>query len=122
MPKIITDENMVVELVKGGVFYMARGTEPCKCHIVEMIECDMVVFKWYSKHKQRWVYEVKNSFMVNSMHDLYLGRKEHRDLQAKSMALTQFIIAPKFNELPEVEQADLKKTTNAHDRLPKGLS
>lgn len=60
----------VADLVKGGVFYKVINSRPQKCHIVELIERDMIVFKWYSKYKQRWIYEVDSSYMIHRMHNL----------------------------------------------------
>lgn len=61
-------------LGKGDVFYLDRGfINPSKCHVVEVVELGMIVFKWHSKHKQRWVYEVIDPFIL----DLHLNAKAH---------------------------------------------
>lgn len=61
-----------INFKKGGTFYWPQGENNYKCHIVEMIECNMVVFKWYGKHKQWWHYEVEDADHIQRMHDVAL--------------------------------------------------
>ncbi len=61
-----------INFKRGGTFYF----KSCKCHIVEMIECNMVVFKWYRKGKQRWQYGVEHRPHIEVMHRLELDLKQ----------------------------------------------
>lgn len=62
-----------IQFKKGRVFYF-KGN---KCHILEMIECDMVVFKWYSKSKRRWNYKVEGVKHIKEMHKIHLEHHSH---------------------------------------------
>lgn len=62
---------MKINFIKGGIFYFKDH----KCHIVEMIECNMVVFKWYGKHKRWWHYQVEDADHIERMHKISLERK-----------------------------------------------
>lgn len=66
-------KNKELTIKKGGVFYMYISSAPYKCHIVEIVENNMVVFKYYSKHAHKWVYDVKSEPMVNLYHSDYLN-------------------------------------------------
>jgi len=51
-----------MELKVGDTFKYLKGPgKPYKIHIVAFIENDMVVTKWYGRHKQWWHYEINPS-------------------------------------------------------------
>jgi len=50
----------------GDIFYILKGPgKPYKAHIVAIVENDMVVFKWYGRHKQWWHYEVLHEEQID---------------------------------------------------------
>jgi hypothetical protein len=68
-------EELLIDFSKGGTFYMPVGPVAYKCHILEVIECNMVVFKWFGTHKPWWHYEVKDAGYIEAMHKIYLERE-----------------------------------------------
>ena len=76
-PVVSATSKPLIDFSKGGIFYWPDGTRSHKCHIVEMIECNMVVFKWYGKYKQWWHYQVEDADHIERMHKIALERKAH---------------------------------------------
>ena len=45
----------------GDTFKILAGTpKPYKAHVVAIVDEDMVVYKWYGRHKQWWHYKVEH--------------------------------------------------------------
>ncbi len=54
---------MNIEDIKPGVKIKLRnGMEKKLLHIITIVEDDYVVFKWWARYKQRWIYEVEFSY------------------------------------------------------------
>ena len=55
---------MLADTLKTGTIYhlyWGRGNINNKTiHTVGIVDSDMVVYKWWGKHKQRWFYVVKS--------------------------------------------------------------
>jgi hypothetical protein len=51
---------MTFEKGKSYTLYISSLGENRKCHIVELIENDMIVYKWFGKHKRWWHYFVES--------------------------------------------------------------
>ncbi|MCO4819798.1 MAG: hypothetical protein KC517_09250 [Bacteroidetes bacterium] len=45
----------------GSTFYIRVGANKYKIHIVAVVDCDMVVYKYFGKHKQWWHYEIEHN-------------------------------------------------------------
>jgi hypothetical protein len=49
------------EFKEGETYYVFIGVgKPYKIHIVAVVDEDMVVYKYYGRHKQRWHYAVRH--------------------------------------------------------------
>lgn len=45
----------------GSIFYINKGMptdKPYKCHVLAIVDEDMIVYKWFGRRKQWWHYEV----------------------------------------------------------------
>jgi hypothetical protein len=69
----IADINM--EFKKGDTFRMPKGKSTQKCHVVEIIECNMVVYKYYGKNQQWWHYKVDHADHLKRMNEIALEIK-----------------------------------------------
>ncbi len=50
-----------MDFKKGDVFYTRVGPgKPYKAHVVAIVDGNMVVYKYYGRHKQWWHYEVEH--------------------------------------------------------------
>lgn len=58
---------------KAYTIYISSVGENRKCHIVELIENDMIVYKYFGKHKQWWHYFVQSRSELE--HYFELGKK-----------------------------------------------
>jgi hypothetical protein len=60
----MNEKIFVTDFKPGQTFRVAFHIQArYKIHIVAIVE-NMVVFKYYGKHKQRWHYEIKTPFSV----------------------------------------------------------
>ena len=68
----------------GDTFHVLRGAPriPYKIHILAIIQ-DMVVFRWYGKHKQWWHYEIEDQYFLESQiehcEEMKTKRKENKN-------------------------------------------
>jgi hypothetical protein len=53
-------EFKVGETYRVGI----TGIKPYKIHICAIVDDNMVVFKWYGRHKQKWHYHIEEKEMV----------------------------------------------------------
>ena len=52
----------------GDTFYVKAGTgKPYKAHVVAVVDEDMVVYRWYGRHKQWWHYKVESEDAIQAM-------------------------------------------------------
>lgn len=52
---------------KDDTFHAVIGVEVRKCHYLATVDDDHHVFKWYSKFKQRWVYQVESELTIEML-------------------------------------------------------
>ena len=46
---------------KGETYHILQGPgEPYKIHVLEIVDGQYVVYKWYGRHKQWWHYNVEH--------------------------------------------------------------
>ncbi len=46
----------------GDTYQINRGPgKPYKIYVLAIIDGDMVVYKWYGRHKQWWHYEIEDA-------------------------------------------------------------
>ncbi len=53
----------MIKFKKGDTYqilYMMGPGKPYKIHILEIVDGDYIVFKWYGRHKQWWHYDIKH--------------------------------------------------------------
>ena len=52
---------------KYRLFYSAKNINNCIMHILSIVDNDFIVFKVWSKNKNRWIYKVENEnyFFIN---------------------------------------------------------
>jgi hypothetical protein len=55
-----------------------------KIHIVELIENDMIVYKFFGKHKRWWHYRVESQQRIKFYHEQGIKEKEHETTDRKS--------------------------------------
>jgi hypothetical protein len=58
--------NNINNLKKGICFY--KKNQDLKYHIVDIIKdksTELVIYKWYGKHKQWWHYEISELWEIN---------------------------------------------------------
>lgn len=69
---------MYMLMFDGQVFHahLSANGRIYKIHIVKHIENDMIVFKWYGKHKQWWHYQVETRKSVEYMIERAFELKE----------------------------------------------
>jgi hypothetical protein len=68
---------VVVGEIKPGKSYRVcfnHTIHSLKMHIVAIVENQMVVYKWYGKHKQYWRYNVEHIDMIK----FYIKRYERK--------------------------------------------
>jgi len=57
----------MMNFIKGNTYYILRSTgKPYKIHILAIVDSNMVVFKWYGRHKQWWHYEIQHANILES--------------------------------------------------------
>lgn len=50
----------------GDTFHLLKGPLPAyKCHIVGIVDENMIVYKWYGRHKQWWHYSVEAAWLLD---------------------------------------------------------
>lgn len=55
-----TKELEMMEFVVGSQHCaLVSGIEPYKIHILGIVDCEQIVFKWYGRHKQWWHYQIE---------------------------------------------------------------
>lgn len=47
-----------------------------RIHIVELIENDMIVYKYFGKHKQWWHYKINSSLELNEYYERMLNLRK----------------------------------------------
>lgn len=68
---------------KGDVFRIVqagRGWKEYKCHVLEIIDNEYVVYKWYGKYRQYWHYEIEHYTFVESKIKLHKRMKNENRL------------------------------------------
>lgn len=65
---------MTFEKNKSYHIYMFDTCRNQKIHIVELIENDMIVYKFFGKHKQWWHYKVESKRQIEFYFEM--GKKE----------------------------------------------
>lgn len=61
--------DMRPALKVGSTFkiYLAGSPRPLyKCHVLAIVDEDMIVYKWYGKHKQWWHYNVESLGVIQN--------------------------------------------------------
>lgn len=66
---------MTIAKGKSFTIYDSGIAANRKIHIVELIENDMIVYKYYGKHKQWWHYVVKSRKQIEFMIELGIEEK-----------------------------------------------
>ena len=65
-----SEQQRLVMLGAGDIFHFKAmsegGLKVYKAHVLALVDGEMLVFKWYGKHKQRWFYEVESITAVNN--------------------------------------------------------
>ena len=60
MTRIVLDKIKVGK--KYRIYYGKNNFDNKKIHIVAVVDGDMIIFKWFGKHKQWWHYEIENTY------------------------------------------------------------
>lgn len=63
---------------EGNTFYLPKPNKT-KCHVVTVVDNNMVVYKWFGKHKQWWHYGVESASYLKSMHGIVLDRENKEE-------------------------------------------
>ena len=75
----IYDENMECDVINfkvGETFRIFIGVNDYKIHICAIVDEEMVLYKYYGKHKQWWHYEVESRYGLTSKVLLMIKRGE----------------------------------------------
>lgn len=62
---------------KGSTFKICKGAgKPYKAHVLEIVDGNMVVYKWFGRHKRWWHYSVEDAEHLEIMNKIAEERIE----------------------------------------------
>lgn len=79
---------------EGDIYWILRGPgKPYKIHITAIIDMNMIVFKWYGRHKQWWHYEIVQKSILES--EIKLAKRTNTNNIKRSIKclINQMVVA-----------------------------